>query len=166
MRKLVILAFALLLLSSCQVAYNIGEDNFLSNHVGTHSTYTCDWIDDIKKIEDIQGAIYDHVTYKLGGNGHYTQSPEETCKLRTGNCADKSVLMISILYTNFAIKGNLVCAKYDNCHSVVDGGDIDHAIVEVDSLYYESTSNIGTTYTDVDICYRYTFDELFPNVLD
>lgn len=163
-RLIVVIALATVLLSSCTVI-SMAEDSYLYDHLGTHETYTCDWIDGIENIKDIQSAIYDHVTYKKGGKGHDTQSPEETCRLGTGNCSDKSVLMMSILYTNFNIKSNLVAVKYDDCKSIASGGiDVDHAIVECDDIYYEATESYYKVYTDVDVCYRYTFDELFPEV--
>ena len=160
-RLIVAMALATVLLSSCTVI-SMAEDSYLYDHLGTHETYTCDWIDGIENIKDIQSAIYDHVHYKKGGKGHDTQSPEETCRLGTGNCSDKSVLMMSILYTNFGIKTNLVCVDSTKCKSICSGGlDVDHAIVEYGDIYYEATATWYKTYTDVTVGYRYTFDELF-----
>lgn len=162
-RLIVFMALATVMLSSCHMIESNIEDNFLYYHLGEHDTYTCDWIDEIDDIKDIQSSIYEHVAYKLGGDYHYAQSPEETCNLGTGNCADKSILMMSILYTNFGIKTNLVCVDSTKCKSICSGGlDLDHAIVEYGDVYFASTVPCYYVYTDVDVCYRYTFEELFP----
>lgn len=154
---------ATMLLSSCALVNNC-ENSFLEKQASGKQVYTCEWIDKIDSIDDIQKEIGKHISYKLGGKRESMQSPEETCNLGTGNCADMSILMIDILYIRFGIKSNLVAVNSNDCRSVVNGGlDIDHAIVENGEIYYEATAKRYYTYTDVSVCYRYTFDELFGN---
>ena len=158
--KLIAVVFILALFQSCTVMYEIQDGYFYSKIGDGFDLYVPEWIDEIKSVEDIQYVMSKHILYKSESSETW-QSPKTTCSKGTGDCEDYAILMIDILCLKFGIRANLVAVEHDSCKSVVEGGDIDHAIVEYDGVYYEATATWYKTYTDVTVGYRYTFDELF-----
>ena len=164
MRKLLVIAVLMSILSSCSLMYDIQDDVFYDEIGDGYSLYTPEWIDEIDDISDVQEVISNHITYE-SESGDTWQSPETTCEKGTGDCEDYAILMIDILYLKFGTEANLAIVESDECRSVVNGSlDVDHAIVECDGVYYEATAKFYKTYDDVTVCYRYTFDELFKEV--
>ena len=74
-----------------------------------------------------------------------------------GDCEDVSLLYLNILYVSTGKKGSLVLVEVPG-RGVVHGGDINHAIVEVDGVLIDPQTGMVGNYK---IAYRYSFYDIF-----
>jgi hypothetical protein len=89
------------------------------------------------------------------------QSPAQTMSLGSGDCEDKSILFMEILYKSLGIKANLIIVDTNQYRgkAVVSGGSINHAMIEINGKPFEPQT--GLYEPNAIVKYRYTFDEVF-----
>lgn len=146
MKRLLLLLF---IFSGCSM---ITDSNNLDK-IGWELYYVADY-SEIDSVPEISIWIKEYVTTKVD-SGDYWQSPEETLTLGTGDCEDIAILFINIAYIVFGEKWNLICV---DSRSIVEGGFMDHTMVEKDGVIIEPQTGIVI---DIAIGYRYEFKELF-----
>lgn len=159
MKKLLVLLLPLLFISCAQIADNM-TDIDLSIKASGHSLYYSDDFNNISSYSDIDNWIGKNITYKSESSDVW-QNPEETIKKGYGDCEDFAILYMNILYVRFGIKAVLVICDSDKmtARTVVDGGEINHAILYFAGKYIDPQT--GNEYRLYKVGYKYTFSEVF-----
>lgn len=107
--------------------------------------------------QDITVWISNNISYKDDPTG-YTQSPQETLDLGTGDCEDAALLFCALTFKYLGIKCNIVLVDTQE-RQVVAGGPIDHVMVQLPDGNLLSPQNCTiAVYT---IRYIYYFDDIF-----
>jgi len=106
---------------------------------------------------DIGTWMNDRVEYIADRYGDDWASPVETIERGYGDCEDFARLFLNILFIRFGIKGNMVLVE--TTRTYVNGGDVNHAYVEIDGKMYES--QYGWRVDKIKVGWRYTHNELF-----
>lgn len=158
MKKLtvVLLATACLLLStSCAVDYFTNLD--LSETVAGRQLYYGDF-SEIKTRRDIVPYIRAHVYYKSESVDE-AASPEHTLSRGYGDCEDFAILYMNILYVVFQEESSIAFVDIDKRRAVVEGGRINHAIVQLqDGQLIEPQRGYVVDYP---VGYRFSFWSVF-----
>lgn len=149
MRIIILIVVFIVFLVSCQ--FDPGYQYFDKANL---------YYDDYSSIEtyqDISIWINSKIYYK-SETVDWWSSPQETVERGYGDCDDYARLFINIAYIVFGDKGNLVAIDASQ-RTIVDGGPVNHAIVEINGHLYEAQLGFEVYYPSIG--YRYTFDELF-----
>lgn len=157
MKKFLILGCILVILGSCRLT-SIDEttDAKYKELASGHSLYFNDLFYNLTSINTISGFIWSNHSYKTD-NTDIWSNPETTFKRGYGDCEDFVILFMNILYISTGTKANLVLVD-TNDRSIVEGGEVNHAVVEVNGVLYEPTLGIVVNYP---VRYRYKFNEVF-----
>lgn len=139
----------LLLTSSCSLVSDSWYGSKLSGMelFYYHEFYT---------VGSIPAYIGARIDYRVDGGVDVWSGPENTFYRRYGDCEDIALLYLNILYISKGIKGNLLLV--DVPRLIVGGGEINHAVIEVDGVQIEPQTGTVVNYR---IGYRYTFNEIF-----
>ncbi len=114
---------------------------------------------DIKVDYSIQRFINHNIDYVSDGDNDVWSDAKTTINKNGGDCDDFSILYLNLLYSNKGVKANIILVHTDNSRAVVNGGPINHMIVELpDGTQIEPQNGQVVNY---EIGYRYTFDEVF-----
>lgn len=101
--------------------------------------------------------IADNIEYKDDPEG-YTQSPQETLDLRTGDCEDIALLFCALAFKYLGFKCNIVLVNTEE-RQIVAGGFINHVLVQLpDGNLLSPKEKYIVNYT---IRYIYFFDDIF-----
>lgn len=154
MIKLIIIVLFILLFIGCdmmQDTYNYSKFDTMELH---HDDYT-----DIDNYIEVSQWINDRVQPRPDKVDVWS-APATTISRGWGDCDDFSILFLNIVFIRFGIKGNLIALDYDNMYrTVVEGGSINHIIVEIEGRYYDPFT--GLEYNVSKVGYIYIFNELF-----
>lgn len=158
MKKLtaVLLATTCLLLStSCAADYP--TDLSLRETVAGRHLYYGDF-SEIETRRDIVPYIRARVSYKSESVDEATD-PEHTLSRGYGDCEDFAILYMNILYVVFQEESSIACVDIDKRRAVVEGGSVNHAIVQLqDGQLIEPQSGYVV---DCPVGYRFSFWTVF-----
>ena len=154
MKKIVIVLLVLVVGNSCNVVWDKGY----SLSINKTNIFESDSFDDILSIDDIYIYLDQNIAYKKDNIIDNWATAESTYNNGFGDCEDKAILFLNILYLKFRIKGNLILLNTNN-RAIVTGGVINHAVVEFDGIIIDPVSLIESKPTIV--MFYYEFDELF-----
>ena len=154
-----ILMLVTVLFSSCMlpamVVDNTQEFYHLSKFSGI-SLYDLD-IPYPDTVERACYFIWEQVEYADDTSDEW-KTPLRTWNDRKGDCEDIAILLMNILYCETGLKTNLILVDSAKMRNIVDGGRINHALVEINGRPFEP---MWGRYVDCPVAYRYTFDEVF-----
>lgn len=108
--------------------------------------------------------IQTKVSYKADVGPDQWSSPQETLARRYGDCDDYSILFINLIYILTGEKFSLILVDNNltqySSRAVVDGGYINHAIVQAPNGRYVEPQN-GLFLDVPKVGFKYTFHEVF-----
>jgi hypothetical protein len=152
MRRLLVVLFVSMFFTGCQQANDLKDQYY--KEVYRTSIYYGDF-SQIKKVDDIPWWIRQHIQYHEDV-GEDIVPLAETVERGYGDCEERALMYLNILYIKFGIKGEF--CMVDSSRSVGEGGYFDHAIVRVNGVLIEP--KYGTV-VYAPIAYYYSFDEIF-----
>lgn len=160
MRKALAIVMATLTLAACAVPDQgeTDEETDRKNYARVVDFEVVkEGFNDILNIDEIPGYVRNNVTYEEDP-GDYWQSPRETLDRRAGDCEDRAILYINILYARFGIKAELVLLDTRG-RKIEEGGSFTHAAARFPDGKIIATSQ-GYEY-DLPVKFSYSFDEIF-----
>jgi hypothetical protein len=153
MKKIIIMGLVSLLFSSCSIYNEIG-DYVYSYRFSDISLYYGDF-SEIESVDKISKWINTKIKYEKTKD---ILTPEEILQKGKCDCDGYSLLFMNIAYVRFGIKCSLSLVDTKD-RKVVEGGDINHAIVKLpNGILIEPQTGRKVYY---DVCFEYTFDEIF-----
>lgn len=164
MKKIIIALIIAAIFSSCDLYHN----TLYYSRAVNHKLYSADF-GNIEDYHYINAWIKNHVKYKTESYDNWSD-PETTVNRGYGDCEDMALLFMNIAYFKLNVKCNLILVDCYNetdreiinqhipQYYIVDGGYINHAIIEMDGIYIDPMFGI-VKYSKIG--YKYTFNEVF-----
>lgn len=152
------IVFAILvsiLLSSCAVA-DIFTDAYYTTKFQQVSLYHSDDFSTLTTPKAITTYIHNNI-HQVSEEVDSWSAPKDTLMRGYGDCEDWSILYLNILYYSTGKRGSLALVAVPG-RAVVNGGTINHAVVEVNGIQIEPQTGKVCNYK---VGYRYTFEEVF-----
>ena len=159
MKKILIVLFVIMWLSSCDIlSYAIDTTTYdMLNNVEFYDFADYD-LTGIDSYRDIARWINARVQYKAD-TLEYFSSPEDTLRRGLGDCEDFSMLYINIAKIVLDIEMDLVILNIPVLRVIVEGGIGNHVDVHYNGVLY--SAQLGIERFPTPILYIYTFDEVF-----
>ena len=154
MNKYFIIFLAIVFSSCSQIINQIVDDYNYSLLPGFEIVYRD--FGDIETLGDVSRVTAELCPYAYEGINNYYQSPGETLERGCGDCDDRSILFMNIAYVELGVKCGFAGT---NSRTVYSGGLFDHWIIEYCGRFFDPISM--KEYSRSEICYYYTFDEVF-----
>jgi hypothetical protein len=159
MKKILLIMLSILLLNSCDLKRLQDErnDNYYTNEFikKTDLYYPSDF--DVDKINSVYDIAY-WVKKRVEDSDEYShtwRSVEEMLSSGKVNCKGYSLIFINLYYIKYGVKCSMLFV--DTTRTIVEGGEIDHAVVEVNGKQIDPQYGWSSYYV---IGYKYSFDEL------
>lgn len=152
---LILLSSAVLICTSGCSMIDYGRDWNIASKLGTVDLYYSADFDGLETPKEIADFLKDHITYEMQDD--YSRSPREVYESGKGDCKDFTRLFLNIYFLNTGIKAQFGVGSIDE-RTVANGGKTNHAFVVIDRRAFEPQTG---RYTDYEIGYIYSFDEIF-----
>lgn len=144
----------------CKDIYDIARDGEYLSRAEGHSLYYLPEFEELDNFAKITIYMREHVVYKKDSGKDSWENPQTTLERGYGDCEDLAILFMNIAYFGMNIKIDLVLVVSTTQRTIVDGGEMDHAVPYFDGKIYEPLLGY---FTDYDISYSYSFDTVFSN---
>jgi len=154
MKNLIGVMFVVIILTGCQQMVNEAYDTNYSDRYCGFNLYYGDF-SSIQNEKDIPLWINSHIRYLASDN---IQSLYECVVSGHGDCEEKALMYLNIMYIVFHKKGEL-CLVDTSARTIEFGGeDINHAVVRYNGVIIEPATGRSVYYT---VCYSYAFNHIF-----
>ena len=154
MKKLIGILFVVLALTGCQQVLDEVTDDEYGDRYSNIALYYGDF-SSIQNEKDIPLWINSHIRYLASDN---LQTLAECMRSGHGDCEEKALMYLNIMYIVFHKKGEL-CVVSTSDRKIEGGGqDSNHAVVRYDGIIIEPATGRPTNYN---VHYSYSFDHIF-----
>lgn len=154
MKKLIGILFVVLVLTGCQQVLDEVTDDEYGDRYSNIALYYGDF-SSIQNEKDIPLWINSHIRYLASDN---LQSLYECVVSGHGDCEEKALMYLNIMYIVFHKKGELCIVDSTDRKIEAGGTDCDHAAVRFDGVLIEPA--LGSP-ADYKVCYSYSFNHIF-----
>ena len=139
-----VFSMIIVLISLLTISCDMMIDANLTEKAEGHTLYETDF-SGIDSYEDIAVWIEERVEYRSENTDEWL-NPAETLARGYGDCDDFAILFINIAYFRFGVKGNLIAVDANQSRSIVSGGQVNHAIVEIQGSLYSPTGSFFVSF--------------------
>jgi hypothetical protein len=147
----------IILFSSCNI--NIDDnyrDNIYTKYIEGHKLLIIDY-GEYTNFYGISKRIA-LIPYKASNNNYFPEM-SEILIADSIDCKGRVIMAMIILYVEFGIKTNLVLTDLYNSRVIIEGGKVNHAVIEYNGQLFDPMYLGMSIY--VPIQYIYYFDDVF-----
>lgn len=154
MKKLLGILFVVLALTGCQQVLDEVTDDEYGDRYSNMGLYYGDF-SGIHYENGVAGWINTHIRYQASS---HLQTLAECMESGHGDCEEKALMYLNIMYLVFHKKGELCVVSTSDRTIEAGGQDSNHAVVRYGGVIIEPATGRPTNYN---VHYSYSFDHIF-----